>query len=181
MSVVNTAQSYIGKVSYVFGADNLDGGQADCSSFVQSVFRKNGINIGRTTFEQINQGTKVSRDQLQAGDLVFFQGTYATDGPSHVGIYVGNNKFIDCGSTGVRVSDLNTSYWSTHYLSATRINGSTSEVLNNDVTNTGLGSTILSKFNFYDLIQNIAVTLIIALLLIVAVIFILKAFDLDIF
>ena len=121
MGVIDTAKSYIGKVTYVFGGDDLDGGKADCSSFVQTVFRKNGITIGRTTFDQIEQGTPVDKKDLQAGDLVFFQGTYATDGPSHVGIYIGGSQFIDCGSTGVRISDLNSSYWQEHYMTARRI------------------------------------------------------------
>ena len=121
MGVIDTAKSYIGKVRYVFGGDDLDNGVADCSSFVQTVFRKNGVSIGRTTFDQIEQGTPVDKKDLQAGDLVFFQGTYATSGPSHVGIYIGGSQFIDCGSTGVRISDLNSSYWQEHYMTARRI------------------------------------------------------------
>lgn len=133
MGVVNTAREYIGKVKYVFGADDLDGGKADCSSFTQSIYEKNGINIGRDTEAQwTGQGTKVSKDDLQAGDLVFFKNTYNsnhTDGVSHVGIYTGNGKFIHCSSSkGVVESSLDSSYYQEHYLGAKRIDGATEEI-----------------------------------------------------
>ena len=120
MGVVDTATKYIGKVKYVFGADNLDGGTSDCSAFTKTVFEKNGFSIGRTTDAQWKQGQKIERDDLQSGDLVFFKNTYNsgyTDGVSHVGIYIGEDQFIHCSSSGgVMVSDLNNSYYKNHYL-----------------------------------------------------------------
>ncbi|MDA8441025.1 MAG: C40 family peptidase [Peptococcaceae bacterium] len=65
----------------------------DCSAYVQFVFRQVGIHLPRSTFQQIKVGQAVSYAQLRPGDLVFF----ATDGPgpSHVGIYLGNNTMIN--------------------------------------------------------------------------------------
>lgn len=147
MGIVSTAREYIGKVRYVFGADDLDGGQADCSSFTQTVFEKNGIDIGRNTEAQwTGQGTKVDKDNLQLGDLVFFKNTYNsnhTDGVSHVGIYTGNGKFIHCSSSkGVVESSLDSSYYQEHYLGAKRIDGVNeieTEEFVSQTSNNGLG------------------------------------------
>ncbi|MCQ4637667.1 NlpC/P60 family protein [Anaerovorax odorimutans] len=120
--VIDKAKSYIGKVKYVFGAASPDSGRSDCSGFTQHVFRKAvGINIGRTTLEQVKKGTKVSKANLQPGDLVMFQGTYRA-GVSHVGIYIGNSKFVHCGSShGVTTGSLKESYWVQHWHSGRRI------------------------------------------------------------
>lgn len=150
MGVVETARGYIGKVQYVFGANDLDNGVADCSSFVQSVFAQNGYTLGRNTESQWGQGTEISKDMLQAGDLVFFQGTYNSghkDNVSHVGIYSGNGKFIHCSSTkGVVESDLNSSYYTSHWLGARRIDGassasSASSGSSGNISNSGNGVT----------------------------------------
>ncbi|MDT8718651.1 C40 family peptidase [Clostridium sp. 19966] len=100
------------------GMEKLLGKQAfDCSGFTQYVYAHFGINIGRTTYDQINDGTSVNRDNLKPGDLIFF-GT--PDNPNHVGIYLGNNSFIEAPYSGsvVRISALNNSY---DYLTAKRI------------------------------------------------------------
>ena len=126
MGVIDTAKSYIGKVQYFFGADDVDGGRGDCSSFTQTVFEKNGVDIGRDTNEQWQTGADVNRDDLQAGDLVFFKDTYKNDhkdGVSHVGIYEGNGQFIHLSSKGVTESNLSSEYWTEHYLGAKRIDG----------------------------------------------------------
>lgn len=123
--VIAKAKSYIGKVRYVFGAASPDSGRSDCSGFTGHVFRKSvGKELGRTTGQQVTKGSKVSRAGLQPGDLVFFKGTYNSKhiyGVSHVGIYIGSGKFIDCGSSGVRVSDLNNTYWRAHWLMGRRV------------------------------------------------------------
>ena len=147
MGIVSTAKSYIGKVTYVFGADDLDGGQADCSSFTQTVFEKNGIEIGRDTESQwTGKGSNVEEQNLKAGDLVFFKDTYNsnhTDGVSHVGIYSGNGNFIHCGGNGVEESSLDNSYYKEHYLGAKRIDGVGEEVVaeEQEETTSNLGLT----------------------------------------
>lgn len=128
-NVVSIARSYIGKVKYVFGAKNPDEGQADCSGFTQTVFKKAGYDIAGYT-EGVWTDSKllnVSKSDLQVGDLILFKNTYDSgyvDGVSHIGIYSGNGNFIHCSSTvGVKEESLNTTYWINHYLGAKRVSG----------------------------------------------------------
>ena len=128
MSVISLANDLVGKVKYSFGANSISsaGGTGDCSSFVQYVFEQNGVNLPRTAESQYNssKGKAVSKDQLQVGDVVFFQGTYKS-GISHVGIYAGNGKFIHNSSSkgGTTISDLSDSYYTQHYAGARRYEG----------------------------------------------------------
>ena len=123
--IVSTAKSLLGKVKYVFGGTNIQGGEGDCSSFTQYVYKQNGITIGRDTETQwTGTGSKISRSELVTGDLVFFKDTYNsnhTDGVSHVGIYIGGDEFIHLCSRGVITSSLNEDYWNRHYLGAKHI------------------------------------------------------------
>lgn len=141
MGIVDTAKMCLGRVKYVFGANqiNSDGsGVADCSSFTQWVFKQNGINIGRNTEAQLSHGTKVDKRALQPGDLVFFKDTYASnykDGVSHVGIYIGNNEFIhnSSGAGKVVISKLNSAYYQSHYLTGKHITNDDNDNLDNNV------------------------------------------------
>ena len=101
-AILNTADLYIG-VPYVWGGTSPSG--FDCSGFVQYVFAENGITLSRTTYTQCVEGYEVSKDELQPGDLVFF-GSAAS--PHHVGIYVGDDKYVHAPSTGdyVKYADL---------------------------------------------------------------------------
>lgn len=100
--VVAYASSFL-QTPYRFNGTTPDG--FDASGFVQYVFKHFGIDVGRTTYEQIKAGTSVSKDQLKIGDLVFFG---SAESPHHVGIYVGNNTYIHSPQTGdvVKVSPL---------------------------------------------------------------------------
>ena len=128
MSVVTMANDLVGKVKYSFGANSISsaGGTGDCSSFVQYVFGQNGVSLPRTAESQYNssKGKSVDKDKLQAGDVVFFQGTYKS-GISHVGIYVGNGKFVHNSSSkgGTTVSNLSDDYYTKHYAGAKRYDG----------------------------------------------------------
>ena len=116
--IIATAKQYIG-VPYLWGGTSPNG--FDCSGFVQYVFQKHGIHLNRTVVTQYRHGYAVSKSNLQPGDLVFFQNTYAS-GLSHIGIYIGNNQFIHASSSqGVTISSLSNSYWSSHYHSARRV------------------------------------------------------------
>ncbi|MFF9361735.1 C40 family peptidase [Streptomyces griseoluteus] len=86
---------------YVWGATGPDA--FDCSGLIQAAYRSAGISLPRTTYAQINAGRRVSRSQLQPGDLVFFY-----SGISHVGIYVGNGRMIHAPnpSAPVRVAPI---------------------------------------------------------------------------
>ena len=116
--VVGTGLSKVGS-AYVFGASGPTA--FDCSGFTSWVYRQNGKSLPRTAAAQYSGTTRVSKDGLSAGDLVFFAGTYKS-GISHVGIYIGNGQFVHAAnsSTGVTVSSLNSGYYASHYAGAGR-------------------------------------------------------------
>jgi peptidoglycan DL-endopeptidase CwlO len=104
--IIAYAANFLG-TKYVWGGTSPVPG-FDCSGFTQYVFKHFGITLDRTTYEQINDGAAVLRDQLQPGDLVFF-GTVSD--PHHVGIYLGNGMYIHAPHTGdvVKISSLDRS------------------------------------------------------------------------
>lgn len=120
--IVSVARKYLG-VPYKFGGSSPKG--FDCSGFLYYVYDKVGIQLPRTAAEQYNTGEAVNKSDLQVGDLVFFE-TYKP-GPSHSGIYVGNNKFIHASaSNGISISSINDPYyWSSRYYGAKRVFQST--------------------------------------------------------
>jgi cell wall-associated NlpC family hydrolase len=94
----------------------------DCSGFTMFVIQKTlGIDITHDMAVQYEMGTQVRRDNLQPGDLVFFKNTYR-HGLSHTGIYIGDGQFIHAEneSTGVRISDLSSDYYSSRWYGAVR-------------------------------------------------------------
>ena len=98
------AKQFIGN-PYVWGGTSLTKG-ADCSGFVQSVYKHFGISLPRSSREQVNVGTKVSLSEAKPGDLVF----YAKGGTiNHVAIYIGNGQVVHASSpkTGIRISNVN--------------------------------------------------------------------------
>ena len=101
---------------YVFGGTSTSG--FDCSGYVQHVFAMLGVSIPRTADAQYYAGRKITGG-MKPGDLVFFQ-TYLP-GPSHVGIYLGNGKFVHASSHGVMVSSLSDAYWANRYRGAKRM------------------------------------------------------------
>ena len=115
--VVNYAYKFLGK-PYVYGAAGPN--SFDCSGLTQYVYSKIGVDLSRTTYTQVGEGTKVNRRDLKPGDLVFFNTEGST---SHVGIYVGNGEFIHAPRTGkpVMVSSLSDGYYSQRYATARRI------------------------------------------------------------
>ena len=119
-AIVNFAMQYVG-YPYVWATHGP--GSFDCSGFTSwVVLNVLGIQIGYSVAPQFNFGTGVSRSNLQPGDIVFFENTY-TFGLSHVGIYIGNNQFVHAENenTGVKVSDLNSTYYSSRYYGARRL------------------------------------------------------------
>jgi hypothetical protein len=89
------------------------------------VFGKAGINLPRTTYNQINVGAAVGVQQLRAGDLVFFETDASQKGPDHVGIYIGNGKFIAAPKPGdkVKISSLTDSYYMSRFVGGRRVPG----------------------------------------------------------
>ncbi|WP_054940252.1 C40 family peptidase [Paenibacillus ihuae] len=113
--LVDYARKFLG-VPYDFGAGPYEETKKfDCSSFTRHVFKKFGVSLPRLARDQDNIGRRVSRDNLQTGDLIFFTvpGRFESDAvPGHVGIYIGGGKFIHTwGEPGVQISELDTGYW----------------------------------------------------------------------
>jgi cell wall-associated NlpC family hydrolase len=118
--IIATAQKCVG-VHYVWGGSNPSVG-FDCSGFVYYVFGQNGITLPRVSTDQWKVGTSIPANQLQKGDLVFFTDTYKP-GVSHVGIYIGNDQFVEAssGKGQVIIAHLSSPYYSSHYLGAKRV------------------------------------------------------------
>ncbi|HSJ37600.1 MAG TPA: peptidoglycan endopeptidase, partial [Planococcus sp. (in: firmicutes)] len=104
--LISTATSLTG-TPYVWGGSTTRG--FDCSGYIYYVFNQAGISIPRTNTNGYDaRSYEVSNPQV--GDLVFFSNTYKA-GISHMGIYIGDNKFIHAGGDRVQVTSLNDSYW----------------------------------------------------------------------
>ncbi|MDR3565110.1 MAG: NlpC/P60 family protein [Negativicutes bacterium] len=115
--VIQTAMRFVG-VPYSFGGTSPDG--FDCSGFVRYVFARSGIDLPRMADQQYEIGHAVSLSQLQPGDTVYF--TTYTSGISHVGIYLGDERFISATSSrGVRIDRLDSGYWAACYVGARRL------------------------------------------------------------
>ena len=118
-AMITEAEKYLG-YPYVWGGSNPNT-SFDCSGFVSWVINHSGWNVGRLGAQGLcNICTLVSSSNVKPGDLVFFEGTYDTDGVSHVGIYVGNNMMIHCGDP-ISYTNLNSSYWQTHFYAYGRL------------------------------------------------------------
>jgi cell wall-associated NlpC family hydrolase len=105
---------------YHFGGDSRTG--IDCSAFVRRVFRSSfNVELPRTAEMQADLGQKVSRNELQFGDLVYFH-TARHAWISHVGIYIGEGLFANASSSkGVTVASLDSKYWQKRYLFSKRL------------------------------------------------------------
>ncbi|MDR7418197.1 MAG: NlpC/P60 family protein [Armatimonadota bacterium] len=92
----------------------------DCSGFMYYVYARMGVSLPRTTFEMYDAGVPVPREELKAGDLVFFQ--TISPGPSHAGIYLGDGRFIhsSSGAGRVLISTMLDGYYAPRYLGARR-------------------------------------------------------------
>ncbi len=98
-------------------------GGIDCSAFTQATMRQMGYSIPRTARAQYGSGYHVSRGNLRAGDLVFFN--TMGRGVSHAGLYLGNGMFANANSYKghVAVESLSNVYWSSHFVGARRVMG----------------------------------------------------------
>lgn len=121
-AVLQKALALLG-TPYRWGGTSPDGG-FDCSGMVGYVFRSAlGIELPRVSREMAKDGEKVDKASLAVGDLVFF--SRRGKRVDHVGIYVGDGRFVHAPRTGrdVTVSSLNDGYWSRKFLQARRVNG----------------------------------------------------------
>ncbi len=114
------AMALIG-IHYKYGGNSPENGM-DCSGLVRYVFKEAwGTNLPRTSEEISRLGKRIATQDLQPGDLVFYNTLRHTF--SHVGIYLGDNKFIHSPATGgkVRIESMNLSYWKNRFNGARRI------------------------------------------------------------
>ena len=120
--VIAYAKTLLGK-PYVWGAQGPN--SFDCSGFTYYVFKnKAGIVLPRTSSAQSKYGTYVSKSNLKAGDLVFFDTNGANDGNvSHVGMYIGNGQMIHAsyGQLKIVIANFNDSYYQKAYVNARRV------------------------------------------------------------
>jgi len=114
------AMSLVG-TPYRYGGNTPDSG-FDCSGLVRYVVsRAANVNLPRTTEQMGQRGVSLDRSDVASGDLVFFNTTGRAN--SHVGIYVGQNRFVHAPATGgtVRLEDMGKSYWAARYNGARRV------------------------------------------------------------
>ena len=112
-AMIAEGEKYLGR-AYVWGGSKPSTG-FDCSGFVSWVVNHSGWNVGRRTANGLkNLCTVVSAEEARPGDLIFFKGTYATNGASHVGIYVGDGMMLHCGNP-IQYASINTKYWNNHF------------------------------------------------------------------
>jgi hypothetical protein len=119
MNIVKTARRFIG-TPYQWGGESNTRG-FDCSGLTMTVYRLNGLALPRNSRSQFQTGTRIKRDNLKIGDLVFF----ATDGRrrvSHVGIYTGRNQFVHAPGRGkrIRISSMTNKYYKRRFMGARR-------------------------------------------------------------
>lgn len=117
--IISSGKKYLG-VPYRFGAPSGVTYAFDCSSFIQYVFKRNGLSLPRTSAAQAKVGKKVPKGSLSQGDLVFFN----TNGRSisHAAIYAGYGKILHSSSSrGVAITNMNSNYWKTKYVTARRV------------------------------------------------------------
>lgn len=121
--IAKYAQQFLG-TPYVWGGNSLQSG-IDCSGLVQQVYKNFGLSVPRVTYDQIGVGKGVGMKDLQPGDMIFFDTKPSQAGPDHVGIYIGNGKFIHAPRPGksVEIADLKSGYYQDIFMGGRRVSG----------------------------------------------------------
>jgi hypothetical protein len=111
--IVRSAMSFLGRPYRWGGADSA----FDCSGLTMTAYGLSGLSLPRSSAEQFSVGAPVGAERLQKGDLVFFA-IEARDRPTHVGLYIGDGRFVHAPGRGkvVRADDLSDSYYRRHWL-----------------------------------------------------------------
>lgn len=122
--LVSTAIGFLG-IPYLRGGNSAETG-FDCSGFVRAIYKETiGLVLPRSADQQANATQKIDKSELKPGDLVFFNTMKRTF--SHVGIYLGDNKFIHSPRSGssVRIEDMRIPYWNVRFDGARRVQSAT--------------------------------------------------------
>ncbi len=126
--LVKVAKSFMG-APYKYGGNTLKG--LDCSAYVKKIYEIFDIQLPRSARDQFKVGSKVGKEELGVGDLVFFRTKRYAKYPTHVGIYIGEGNFIHSssgyGRIGVKIDSLSSDYYSKVYTGATRIKSASTE------------------------------------------------------
>ncbi len=119
--LVETAKKFLG-IRYRYGGSSPSRG-FDCSGFVYYLLSRHGIRAPHSSAALFKIGKPVSRSELKIGDLVFFKNTARRRGITHVGIYIGNGKFIHAssGRGHVTITSLSDPYYSVRFVGARRL------------------------------------------------------------
>jgi peptidoglycan DL-endopeptidase LytE len=126
--LVKVAKSFMG-APYKYGGTTVKG--LDCSAYVKKIYEIFDVQLPRSAREQFQVGSKIKREELAVGDLVFFRTKRYVKYPTHVGIYIGDGNFIHSssghGRIGVKIDALSSDYYANAYTGATRIKDSSFE------------------------------------------------------
>ncbi|MPR02389.1 NlpC/P60 family protein [Pseudomonas sp. MAFF 212408] len=121
--IVGRAHELIG-TRYRWGGNTVSGG-FDCSGLMVYLFRSEaGITLPRSAASMFTgEGKKIARHQLKRGDAIFFKTLGHRRGINHVGVYIGNGRFIHAPRSGktTRIDSLNNTYWNKHYVAGKRL------------------------------------------------------------
>jgi LysM repeat protein len=120
--LVKVAKSFMG-APYKYGGTTVKG--LDCSAYVKKIYEIFDVQLPRSARDQFQVGSKIRREELAVGDLVFFKTKRYVKYPTHVGIYIGDGNFIHSssghGRIGVKIDALSSDYYANAYTGATRI------------------------------------------------------------
>lgn len=117
--VISASLAWLG-TPYLWGGCSKRG--VDCSCFLQNIWATVGVNTPRTTTTQLPWTRPVPRDQIAAGDFLYWDNTCTGCGPNptHVGMYLGDGRMIHCGDP-CQIANINTTYWQSKWHSAGRV------------------------------------------------------------
>jgi probable lipoprotein NlpC len=119
LDLIDYGKEHLGK-PYLYGAPTGITYAFDCSSYVQYVFGKFGVDLPRTSVSQAHIGQKIDKEHLSVGDLVFF--STSGGGISHVAIYAGDGMILHASSSkGITLTSMETNYWKNAYVTARRL------------------------------------------------------------
>lgn len=120
--LVKVAKSFMG-APYRYGGETVRG--LDCSAYVKKIYDIFDVQLPRSAREQFQYGSKVTKDELAVGDLVFFRTKRYVKYPTHVGIYIGDGNFIHASSNhnklGVKIDSLSSEFYTRTYTGAVRV------------------------------------------------------------